>query len=350
MRVGFFLSCYEPASGGAFTFQNSIYQALKTIESRHQFYFFFNQVNGKAIRETVDLLWFVSPNCEIVDDVPYIYTLWDLEHRLQPYFPEVSANGQWANREYTYTVALNRAAFIIVGTETGKKQAVTLYTLSEDRVRVIPFPAPDKHITGDKPADEVKLDLLCLHTPYIFYPAQFWPHKNHIRILQAVKRLREEHGIMLSVVFTGSDQGNASYIQQMASEMHLRDTVFFLGFVAQDVLNCLYRNALALVFPSFFGPDNFPPLEAFSWGCPVIAADIPGTQEQFGNAALLFNPKSDAELADCILRLYQDSELRETLINRGFTRSKQIGGAIAYAHRMVTLLDEFEPIRQCWDM
>lgn len=348
MRVGFFLTHYEPESGGAYTFQNAIYQALKAIDTTHQFYFFFNTLDGKAMRETVDVVWFISPNYQIVDDVPYIYTLWDLQHRLQPYFPEVSSNGEWLTREQVFTIALKRASLIVVGTEAGKQEVMNLYELPHERVRVIPLPAPEKSMIADDAKDEAVIASLGLHTPYIFYPAQFWPHKNHIRILQAVKRLQEQYGLTFSVAFTGSDKGNATFLQQMAGKMQLQDNVFFLGFVAHDVVDCLYRKAFALVFSSFFGPDNFPPLEAFSWGCPVIASRIPGAQEQLGNAAVLFDPKSEVELANCILQLYQHSEVRESLIQLGYAQNEQIGSADAYVRKVITVLDEFEPIRQCW--
>jgi len=348
VRVGFFMTNSAPSSGGEFSFQNVIYESLKSVETRHQFYFFFNKLDGKAVREIVDLIWFITPFHELIDDVPYITTIWDLQQRLQPYFPEVSAWGNWQRREQLHGTLVTRASYVAVGTEAGKKEINSLYNVPEERIKVLAFPAPKNNAMMAFDKDDAIISSIGLNKPFLFYPAQFWAHKNHIRILQAVKRMRDEHGIAFSVVFTGSDKGNASYIHQQAIEMELKDDVYFLGFVPQEVLECLYRKAFSLVFPTFFGPDNLPPLEAFSWGCPVIASQISGAEEQLYNAVLWFDPKSEIELVDAILRLYREPGLRDELIQAGFRRNEQIGTAERYVQKMIEVLDEFEPIRQCW--
>ena len=103
------------------------------------------------------------------------------------------------------------------------------------------------------------------------------------------------------MVFTGSDKGNEQLVRRKISELGLDDQIHMLGFVPRDDLKALYSTALALTFASFFGPGNLPPLEAFALGCPVIASRVPGTQEQLGDAALLFNPADPEELANAIL-------------------------------------------------
>jgi glycosyltransferase involved in cell wall biosynthesis len=95
---------------------------------------------------------------------------------------------------------------------------------------------------------------------------------------------------MFPVVFCGSDKGNESYIKQMAAELDLADQVKFLGFVPQEDLCSLYRNAFALTYVTFNGPNGLPPLEAFALGCPVVASKILG--EQLGDGALLVDLSS----------------------------------------------------------
>ena len=78
----------------------------------------------------------------------------------------------------------------------------------------------------------------------------------------------------------------------------------------------LYTNAFSLVYPSFFGPENMPPLEAFALGCPVIASEVSGAKEQLGNAAILFDPRDENDLARKIKLLYNNKKYRKMLINR----------------------------------
>ena len=133
----------------------------------------------------------------------------------------------------------------------------------------------------------------------------------------------------------------------MAEELGLKKNVFFLGFVSIDELVALYQNAFALVFASFFGPDNIPPLEAFALGCPVISAKFAGAEDQLKGAALLFDPKSEHELAATIKKLYDNPVLKSTIINKGKQKAAH-WTSLDYVNKISDIFDEFEPIRRCW--
>ena len=129
----------------------------------------------------------------------------------------------------------------------------------------------------------------------------------------------------------------------------MSDQVFDLGFVARQELVGLYRAARALVFPSFFGPDNLPPLEAFALGCPVIAADIPGARGQLGRGALYFNPSDPHEILAMRIAtlLSNDGDCRQRLIEEGLKISLQQTPQ-SYVCAVCEFLDAFEAIRRCW--
>jgi len=148
-------------------------------------------------------------------------------------------------------------------------------------------------------------------------------------------------------VFVGSDTGNMKYVRQTAENLGLSSQVHFLGFVPREDMIGLYRNALALTYVTFFGPENLPPLEAFALGCPVIASNVPGAQEQLGDAALLVDPKNEGDIAKGIKRLYEDSALRQNLIDRGLKRAAKWNGE-DWLKSVFTVLDEFQAIRRCW--
>jgi glycosyltransferase involved in cell wall biosynthesis len=111
-------------------------------------------------------------------------------------------------------------------------------------------------------------------------------------------------------------------------------------------MTALYKNALALVYLSFFGPENLPPLEAFSVGCPVIASRVNGTSEQLDDAALLVSPTDVDEIALAIKSMLDDGK-RQTLITRGFERAKKMSSS-NYVGQVFALLDEFQFVRRAW--
>jgi glycosyltransferase involved in cell wall biosynthesis len=293
----------------------------------------------------IDITLSLVPGSPVVD-YPYITTVWDLQHRLQPYFPEVSISGQWDNREKFYLKMLRQAAFIITGTEVGKAEIEKFYHVPAERIKVVPFFTPQFTSTSNL-TDQDIIKKYNLPNQYLFYPAQFWTHKNHIGLLLAIKLLKEKYDIELPLVFVGSDQGNESYVREMVQKLNLSQQVYFLGFVPQEDMVNLYGHAFALTFMTFFGPDNLPPLEAMALGCPVIASNVSGAKEQLGDAALLVDPKKPEEIAEAIKSLSEDSALRQDLIKRGLIRAYR-WTAQDYVKEIFSVIDNFEAIRRCW--
>ena len=294
-----------------------------------------------------DIFWFMhAPGFPL--DVPYIATVWDLEHRKQPYLPEASYTGfTWTAREQAYRAVLPRASFVITGTEAGKQEIVRFYGVDEPRVRVIPLPAPPAQSEKVSSRDTTVLQKFGIKGDFILYPAQFFPHKNHYNLVRALDVLRKVHGIRINLVLTGTDRGNRRYVHEVIDEFGLSEQIFDLGFVPRDDLRALYQNAVALVFVSLMGPDNVPPLEAFVWGCPAIVGNIPGAKDQLGDAALLCRPTDPADIAAKIKELIDNDSCRRRLIAAGAALAAKRTPE-AYIAKITEILDEFEPIRRVW--
>ena len=302
----------------------------------------------KAIDQyKIDIVWFMVDSATPLR-APFIATVLDLEHRKQPCFPEVSVTGwTWEERERTYRAVLPRASFIITGTQVGKEEIVHYYGVNPNNVKVVPFPVPPIE-RGERALDfRVLLEKYRISGDFLLYPAQFWPHKNHINLLKAVDILRRRNALRLNLVFTGSDKGNRQHVWDKIHEWGLSDQVFELGFVSRNELNALYESALALIFPSFFGPDNIPPLEAFALRCPVLVSRVAGAEEQLGHAALFFDPTDPADIADKILAVRSDSALRNRLREEG-SKIAQIRSAEAYIAQVDEIMKGFAAIRECW--
>ncbi len=121
---------------------------------------------------------------------------------------------------------------------------------------------------------------------YLFYPAQFWPHKNHLRLVEALGILRRRD-IRVPLVLTGSWSGTLrertfEKMMSHARSLNVDEQLTVLGYVPDSDMAGLYRRAAALVFPTFFGPTNLPIVEAWALGCPVVTSDIRGIREQVG--------------------------------------------------------------------
>lgn len=252
--------------------------------------------------------------------VPSLCVIHDLMHRYEKRFPEVSAYGRYKRREVHYRDICKWSTGILVDSNVGKQQVVESYEVQPDKVHVLPFISPKYIYSGREPAD---FNKICpLPRKFIFYPAQFWFHKNHCNLIKAVATLKDKLPD-LKLVFVGAKKNNYNPTFKLVCKLGLKDSVLFLDYVPDKYMAGIYHRARAMVMPTFFGPTNVPPLEAFAAGCPVAVSNIYGIPKQVGDAAVLFDPNRVDEIATAIFRLWTNDKLCQQLINIGkkiFTR------------------------------
>lgn len=271
---------------------------------------------GKLIRsEKIDVL-FLTDQFKYVPNfnVKVITPVQDLMHRYEPDFPEVKNCYEW--REVCLKCQAKYADFILTDSKLGKKQFQESYLKKRKRKPTIvslPFVIP-KHI-GEKREERIDIP-----DKYIFYPAQFWKHKNHIHLIKAIQLLKNSIDD-IHLVLVGSEKNCYEEIKKYIVENGLENYVTILGFVSDENITYLYRHAVGLVMPSYFGPTNIPPLEAMALGCPVAVSNKYAMPEQVGNAGLLFNPDSPGEIADCIKTMWTNDKVRKEMIAAGYKQS-----------------------------
>jgi glycosyltransferase involved in cell wall biosynthesis len=163
---------------------------------------------------------------------------------------------------------------------------------------------------------------------YFFYPAQFWPHKNHLRIVKAMALLKERHGLSVNMLLSGYHSGEireATFkeLTDTAATLQVEDQIKYFGYVPNEDLGPLYAEARALIMPTFFGATNIPPLEAWALGCPVLTSDIRGIRQQAGEASVLVDPRSVEDIARGMHQLWTDDDLCKSLVGKGARRLEQ---------------------------
>ena len=170
------------------------------------------QVSRWLKKFQVDLMVYPAPD-ELAFEIglPFVMAIHDLQHRLQPHFPEMSANGNLFWREYLFRNAARNATLLISESEVGKQDILGYYGeygISSERVKVLPF-LPAVSGAGKVSLEEIQRVRSAYNLPerYLFYPAQFWPHKNHARIVQALNQLNNEQHVKIPVVFVGTYTG-----------------------------------------------------------------------------------------------------------------------------------------------
>jgi glycosyltransferase involved in cell wall biosynthesis len=249
----------------------------------------------------------------------------DLMHRRHPEFPEFGGD-ELAHREYLFRNGIAEALVVLVDSEAGKEDVLEFYgdLIASDRIAILPFlPAAPRAV---KLEDRARVRRAYrLPERYLFYPAQFWPHKNHRLLVEALAELERSDGIEADLVLVGSKLGevrerNYADLLARAQALGVESRIHHLGYVPAEDMSALYAEAVALVMPTFFGPTNIPVVEAWALDCPVITSDIRGVREHAGDAALLADPDSVAAIAAAIRRVWLDEELRTELVRLGRER------------------------------
>ena len=248
---------------------------------------------------------------------PFAFTLHDLQEN---YYPRNFSAWQLLWRHEVYAGLLKKADGVICESEHVKADIVSSFPVPEQRIRVIAAPPQRQFLEEQSEAQlEIARERLQLPERFVFYPAQFWAHKNHLRLIEAFGEVRKEVPDLV-LVLTGKKRDEYQAVMNAVERLGLSRYVLHVGFVERDELQAIYRLATALVMPSLFESISIPIYEAFLAGTPVIASGILGIPEQTGDAALLFDPASVSSIRDAIRHVVTDSELAKALSKLGCDR------------------------------
>lgn len=274
-------------------------------------------------------------------ECPFIATVWDVQHRTHPFLPEMQKEGEWDYRESKTAAFLPRAALVITGTQEGARQLREIYGIQNDRILLVPHPTPGFFLeppgAPHRPTSP----------PYFLYPANFWPHKNHISLVKALALLKGKNP-EARLVFTGSGNHQA-HVQFWAEKLGVRDRIDFRGQVSDAELKELYDGATALTYASLSGPENLPPLEAMARGCPVLNSDFPGAREQLGDAAV-FIPATDTHawaeaMAACLAQPGEAYRAKFASAGKQLVQTRTVKG---YVDTVLPWVGVFRTIRCLW--
>jgi len=268
---------------------------------------------------------------------PFIFTLHDLQER---YFPENFSLLQRVWRELSNRLLTRSATRIICESRNVREDICKFLNVRPDRVVVLPAPpvsAFGEIVVSDRLKHRVKASLM-LGDRFIFYPAQFFPHKNHIRLVQAFSQALERFPDC-QLVLTGQKKYEYERVMSCVARLNIDKCVRHLGYIDTETLAAVYKLATCVFIPTLFESISIPMYESFVLGVPVCASNVVALPEQMGDAGVLFDPLSVADMAEKICQILSDSELRQSLVERGRKRIAQLSSA-NYTGKLQDLLVE----------
>ncbi len=224
----------------------------------------------------------------------------DFQHRhLQAMFdaPEI------AKRDNHYRILLEKSDRVIVSSQDAFKDAIAFVPEAVSRISVLPFVAqPDPKVFRMKKEDVQQIkQKYNLPERFCFLPNQFWKHKNHIVVFEALSQLKQE-GFGVFVVCSGSldDYRNPEHVETLKkfiADHHLQENIFLLGQLPYEDVGLLYAAASIVINPSLFEGWSTSVEESKSIGKKILLSDIPVHREQSPRGGVYFNPHDPRDLA-----------------------------------------------------
>lgn len=280
-------------------------------------------------RYKLDLVHFPHFNVPILYRKRFVVTVHDLillhyptlrATRLHPFY-------YWI-KFWVYRIVLRRAlsnsAHVFSVSHFTKRDILKRFPISEQKITVVQEAGSNlSRFEGLKRAkhDSDIHDILRKYgilQPYILYVGNAYPHKNLERLLEGFWIMQEPH---VQLVLVGKTDFFYDELRSKIGDKQ-KNNIIFTGFVPDEDLDMLYRQAMVYVFPSLYEGFGLPPLEAMERGVPVVSSHAASMPEILGSAARYFDPQDSGDIARVLTEVIEDSALRHKMKQKGYERAR----------------------------
>lgn len=212
--------------------------------------------------------------------------------------------------------SVKRASHVITVSQVTKSDIVKFYGIPADKISVIYHGITKR----EEPISENSFNQkkFGINRSFFLFVGTLEPGKNILNLIKGSLTLLDKY----QVVIAGKKGWGYEELYCFVRENKLEKSVLFLGYISDSELSYLYKNALALVLPSFHEGFGLPIIEAMIHECPVCCSNTSSLPEVAGDAALFFDPNKPEEIKECLIKVINDS-MRQQLISRGKSNIKR---------------------------
>jgi glycosyltransferase involved in cell wall biosynthesis len=238
-------------------------------------------------------------------ECPCVVSMHDIQHE---HFPENFTLLQRNERKVTFEYTIKKANFIQASSQFILNDLNNVYGKKVSNNIVVISEGVDNLFWQD----EKNINNLAFQNieHFFFFPAQFWPHKNHITVMRALKLLKDKHRLDISVMMTGGMYSEFKRINDYICTNNL-ENVKYLGKVSVDELRDLYKRSIAVLVPSIYESSSLPLLEAISCSTPVIASNTPPNKEmEYFFDIEFFDVYDHAKLSQILMNYIQPNRVK----------------------------------------
>lgn len=257
-----------------------------------------------------------------------ILTINDLQHLHHPQF---FTPNEIEEREKLYRESARRANHIICISEYTRQDVHRQYGVPLEKMSTV-WIIPSRNVWQqiDPSTSSSLLRGMGIGGPFMFYPAQCWPHKNHVRLVETFQLIAPHLPANLKLIFTGRPFPADHPAALLIRDLNLEGRVIHLGYRSPLEIRALFQQCLLVVFPSLFEGFGMPVAEAIIAGKPVACSNLTSLPEIAGDAALTFDPTNIHDIGGRILEIVNDPA-RQADLNAAALRRRTAFSARASA-------------------
>jgi hypothetical protein len=314
-------------------------------------FYIFNSPNPfeKFINKNkIDLLVFSDPSFYSIycENVKFVINIWNTELKSLKIFNELSGKN-FIYQDRIISSAVLNAYKIIVFTKKNKEDLIKFYNCSSDKIitqNLMPnLPNSYNQLQDKINFTEIFKELnLDKDIKWFFYPAQFWSHKNHVYLIDALRLVKDKNINNIGFLFSGKDNGNLEYIKKLINSNDLNKNVKILGFLSEPQIISIYKFCYGVVIPTYVGRSSLPLLESIFFNKKII----------YGKDILDDELKEYVEEVD--LNNANDLSLKLTSYdfkNVGYNSDSynKICSKKKFLNTYINIINEFNFIRKKWE-
>jgi len=267
-----------------------------------------------AARAGVDLIHAPAYTAPFVSALPVVLTIHDVSYARHPEWYPYSRD--WLRRAF-YRRSARGASHVLTDSEFSRHEIEAAYRIPGDRISVVPLGVTDEFRSSSDPLPTN------VSRPFLLHVGDLHERRNLERVVAALAERHRRGAAPLTLVLAGVDRGMNERLVSAAAASGIGSAIVTLGPVPESGLRALYRDAMALVYPSRYEGFGLPLLEAMASGTPVLASRAASIPEVVGDAAVLLDPDDTMSWADAIECVSSDEGLRLRLISAGRTRAAE---------------------------
>lgn len=356
MKIGIDARFYGPLGKGLGRYTQKLIENLEEVDDENQYIIFIKKENFKDYKPikrnfkkvladyrwyslteqlylpslikkyNLDLMHFPHFNVPFFYYEKFIVTIHDL---ILTQYPTERATTlgpvKYRIKRFGYNLvirhAVRKAKKIIAVSNFTKSELIKYFNLKEDKIMVT-YEAIDPAHPQFPLYSQIILNKYKIKKPYLLYVGNAYPHKNLEGLIQAFKdfsKIKQEYYLVL----VGKEDYFFKRLKDEVNMLGLEKKVIFAGFVLEQDLPAIYREADIYVFPSFCEGFGLPPLEAMSYGVPTVSSPAGALKEILGEAAYYFNTYNKNDIIKAIAKVIDDKKLKDELRKKGFEQIKK---------------------------